>query len=464
MHSWRMVLRPLPYPDASRLVWIMGPARPKANQKDSLIAPVLLEDWNRVNRTFAAISGAYSESVTDTSGAEPERLGGLRVAPRYFQVYGTAPVIGRTCRAEEERFGGPRAAVISYGLWARRFGFDRRSPRGGCYGRRGPDAVGRAHGERGLSAGVAHSAAGRKLVPGVAAGFPIAAESHGEPPLRGCLCARRGCGGPARANAGLEQPSAILDAECAAAGNRDLDRDGGGACANCRIAIGRCVWARGGGNCWRNCGGAGGAAGAGFAGVRHRLSRCADHRGGSASIERRGFAGGFGTRAQSGPHRSGGSSAGGGGLSGFFPRQAGRIFVGALAEFAAHAGGQRDGGFAEAVAQLIGRGERLLPFLVALFADQIHLRRFGCESGGVNAEQAHGRARLPVAAEQFPRLLEEFDVQLGWAAQRMGAGDGGKIRISQFELNGAGVQAMLAEAAAHHFGEARQGGFELRGI
>jgi putative ABC transport system permease protein len=115
----------LPYPDSSRLVWI-NEASPAKSQKDSLIAPVLLEDWNRLNRTFTAISGAYSESVTDTSGAEPERLGGLRVAPRYFQVYGTHPVIGRTFSAEEERSGGPQAAVISYGLWARRYGLDPR--------------------------------------------------------------------------------------------------------------------------------------------------------------------------------------------------------------------------------------------------------------------------------------------------------------------------------------------------
>ncbi len=120
-----VVLRPLPYPDAAQLVMLLE-ASPAKSQKESLIAPVLLEDWNRLSRTFTAISGSYSESVTDTGGSEPERLGGLRVAPRYFQVYGAAPVIGRTFNPQEERFGGPQAAVISYGLWARRFGLDPR--------------------------------------------------------------------------------------------------------------------------------------------------------------------------------------------------------------------------------------------------------------------------------------------------------------------------------------------------
>ncbi|MBV9747094.1 MAG: ABC transporter permease, partial [Acidobacteriia bacterium] len=63
------------------------------------------------------------ENVTDTSGSEPERLAGRRVAPRYFQVFGAAPIVGRTFASEEERFGGPHAAVISYGLWSRRYGF-----------------------------------------------------------------------------------------------------------------------------------------------------------------------------------------------------------------------------------------------------------------------------------------------------------------------------------------------------
>jgi putative ABC transport system permease protein len=115
--------KPLPYPDAGHLVTILE-ASPAKNQKESLIAPGRIEDWNRLNRTFSAISGTYSENVTDISGREPERLAGRRVAPRYFQVFGARPLVGRTFTSEEERAGGPLAAVISYGLWARRYGLD----------------------------------------------------------------------------------------------------------------------------------------------------------------------------------------------------------------------------------------------------------------------------------------------------------------------------------------------------
>jgi putative ABC transport system permease protein len=116
-----VLLRPLPFPDGGQLVSVYE-ASPGHRERVSLIAPARLEDWNRLDRTFAAISGSYAENVTDTSGAEPERLDGRRVMPRYFQVFGMAPSAGRTFVADEERYGGSTAAVISDAFWARRFG------------------------------------------------------------------------------------------------------------------------------------------------------------------------------------------------------------------------------------------------------------------------------------------------------------------------------------------------------
>jgi putative ABC transport system permease protein len=120
-----VLLKPLPYPEPSQLVVLME-ASPAKAQKVSLVAPGRLEDWNRLSRTFSAIGGYYTENVTDTSGSEPQRLSGRRVSPRYFQVFGVKPLVGRTFTADEERFGGPQAAIISHGLWARRYGRDPR--------------------------------------------------------------------------------------------------------------------------------------------------------------------------------------------------------------------------------------------------------------------------------------------------------------------------------------------------
>src|SRR6476659_9233890 len=120
----RVLIRPLPFPDGDQLVSVYE-ASPSRQERTSLVAPARLADWNRLNRTFEVISGSYSESVTDTSGAEPERLEGRRVMPRFFEVFAMAPLAGRTFVADEERFGGATAAVISEPFWTRRFG---RSP------------------------------------------------------------------------------------------------------------------------------------------------------------------------------------------------------------------------------------------------------------------------------------------------------------------------------------------------
>jgi putative ABC transport system permease protein len=115
-----ILIRPQPYPDSGRLVTVME-ANPAKSERVSLIAPGRLEDWNRMNRTFEGIAASYTENVTDLSGSEPERLAGRRVSPGYFGVFQTRPVIGRTFTPQEDREGGPAAAVIGHGLWTRRY-------------------------------------------------------------------------------------------------------------------------------------------------------------------------------------------------------------------------------------------------------------------------------------------------------------------------------------------------------
>lgn len=118
-----VLLQPLPFREASELVTVMEASTAKS-QKASLVAPVRIEEWNRMSRAFQSISGSYSENVTDTSMSQPERLAGRRVAPRYFDVFAMPALVGRTFSPQEDVEGGPLAAVISYGLWLRRYGLD----------------------------------------------------------------------------------------------------------------------------------------------------------------------------------------------------------------------------------------------------------------------------------------------------------------------------------------------------
>ena len=115
-----VVLKPLPYPQPDRIVQMLD-GNPAKSERESLISPARLEDWNRLSHAFEAISGSYAENVTDTSMTEPERLAGRRVAPRFFSVFGTKALAGRTFLPDEEVSGGPAAAVISERVWTRRY-------------------------------------------------------------------------------------------------------------------------------------------------------------------------------------------------------------------------------------------------------------------------------------------------------------------------------------------------------
>jgi predicted permease len=91
---------------------------------DSLVAPQRLQDWNRLNSTFQAISGYYTQDVSEMSGALPERVTEALVAPRFLQVWGFDPALGRDFSPAEEHFGGPNAVLITNRFWRRHFNAD----------------------------------------------------------------------------------------------------------------------------------------------------------------------------------------------------------------------------------------------------------------------------------------------------------------------------------------------------
>ena len=124
---YAVLLRPLPFPESDQLVKL-AQSHPKIPQP--FVAPVRLEEWNRLNNTFQAITGHYTEDASELSGELPEKLKLALVAPRFLQVWGIAPALGRDFSPQEERFGGPNAVLISDRLWRRRFGGN-------------PDAVGK---------------------------------------------------------------------------------------------------------------------------------------------------------------------------------------------------------------------------------------------------------------------------------------------------------------------------------
>src|SRR5205807_1145563 len=118
-----ILLRPLPFPEGDRLMELQQ-INQKVQKPQTLLAPLRTEDWNRLNSTFEGITGYYTEDDSETSGIVPEKIEVAYVAPRFFQVFGVAPAVGREFNSVEEQFGGPNAVLISNRLWRRRFGAD----------------------------------------------------------------------------------------------------------------------------------------------------------------------------------------------------------------------------------------------------------------------------------------------------------------------------------------------------
>jgi len=114
-----VLLRPLPFPEGDQLV-ALSQATPGVT--DSSVAPVRLEDWDRMNHSFRSITGYYLQDESELSGDLPEKLTRALVAPRFLETMGVVPAAGRDFTAAEMRWDGPSAVLVSERLWRRRFG------------------------------------------------------------------------------------------------------------------------------------------------------------------------------------------------------------------------------------------------------------------------------------------------------------------------------------------------------
>jgi putative ABC transport system permease protein len=120
-----VVLRPLPYEEPNRLVSLWT-KMPQLNLQRANVNAADYRDWRADNHVFEDIALVRHVANFNLLGAgEPERLFGARVSPNLFKVLGVTPVLGRTFTEEEDEIGRDTVAVLSDGLWRRRFGADR---------------------------------------------------------------------------------------------------------------------------------------------------------------------------------------------------------------------------------------------------------------------------------------------------------------------------------------------------
>jgi putative ABC transport system permease protein len=115
-----VLLRPLPYADPDRLV-MLWETTPQLSVM--MVAYPDFLDWRSRSRTFdeVAVYNRY-HSMNLTGAAEPERLAAAMASANLFRTLGVRPALGRAFQDEEDQPGAARVAIISAGLWQRRFG------------------------------------------------------------------------------------------------------------------------------------------------------------------------------------------------------------------------------------------------------------------------------------------------------------------------------------------------------
>ncbi|HEX5474701.1 MAG TPA: ABC transporter permease [Vicinamibacterales bacterium] len=120
-----VLLRQLPYdhPDRLVMVWVRNPEQ---GFDHDLTSYPRLADWRTDSTTIEAFA-AYSTATHVLTGSEyPEQVRSARVTGNFFQVMGARPLAGTAFSSGDDAFGAPRKAILSHGLWARRFGADPR--------------------------------------------------------------------------------------------------------------------------------------------------------------------------------------------------------------------------------------------------------------------------------------------------------------------------------------------------
>jgi len=122
-----LMLRPLPFDDPGRLVWVANDD-PEGGMSGVTSRTSNLMDFRREATSFDGLTGYFAffeqRSYTLAGDGAPERLIGVDVAGDFLDVLGVQPALGRNFVDEEAAWGGRPAVVLTHGFWTRRFAAD----------------------------------------------------------------------------------------------------------------------------------------------------------------------------------------------------------------------------------------------------------------------------------------------------------------------------------------------------
>lgn len=117
------VLRPLPYPDPDRLVWLW---KAREDVPQNSVSYEDFKDYRDNVDAFLELGAVqlFAPRPLVSGGDGSERISGTLVTPNLFSTLGVDPILGRSFRWDEAVLGGPEVAILSYSFWQSRFGGD----------------------------------------------------------------------------------------------------------------------------------------------------------------------------------------------------------------------------------------------------------------------------------------------------------------------------------------------------
>ncbi len=115
-----VLLQPLPYPNADRLMSLTS----MFNGYPMAVSAPDFDDWRRTARSFSGVSAGFTTTTVLTGSGDATQLDQARVSANAFDVLGIHPVIGRAFVVGEDEIAAPRVAIISERMWRTRFGAD----------------------------------------------------------------------------------------------------------------------------------------------------------------------------------------------------------------------------------------------------------------------------------------------------------------------------------------------------
>src|SRR5229473_400569 len=118
------MIKPLPYPQADRLMIFEAHDTKKGWTRNSVTSTADFFDFQKQNTSFEQTAAWTNWNFNLTGDGPPALVEGGRVSWNYFATLGAKPILGRTFAPDEDRPGAPRVAILGQGLWQGRYAGD----------------------------------------------------------------------------------------------------------------------------------------------------------------------------------------------------------------------------------------------------------------------------------------------------------------------------------------------------